>query len=303
MNKSAFRLSVFVLLACAAGAWGQSDSASNLLSFANSLFAEKDYYRAITEYKRFVHLYPDSPLASEARLAVGLAYFRGEKWDAARDAFQETRDSASATESARKAQLLLGESAYRGGDYPSALDYFDAFNRQHPSDPGSVDARMRASQCLLQLGKNQPAESQAASLLAARPADERATTFAREMQSADTLPSKSPLLAGSLSAILPGAGQLYTGRPRDAGISFLLNGSLIALAAIAFNNDEPVAGGILTVLELSWYSGNIYGAANGAHKYNRAQRQRFVESLDIQCGIMRDVNETATPFGGIRVGF
>ncbi|MFO7535380.1 MAG: tetratricopeptide repeat protein [Kiritimatiellia bacterium] len=303
MNKFTCRLLVFALLAFASGAWGQSDSASNLLSFANSLFAEKDYYRAITEYKRHLHLYPDSPMASETRLAVGLAYFRGEKWEAARAAFQETRDSASTPESARQAQLLMGESAYRGSDYPSALDCFDAFTRQHPSDPGSVDARMRVSQCLLQLDKNLPAKSQATSLIASRPSDERAADFAREMQSVDALPRKSPLLAGSLSAILPGAGQLYTGRPRDAGISFLLNGSLIALAAIAFNNDEPVAGGILTVLELSWYSGNIYGAVNGAHKYNRFQRQRFVNSLDIQCGIMRDIDDAATPFGGFRMSF
>lgn len=294
-----------VLLACASGAWGQADSASNLMSFANSLYSEKDYYRAITEYKRYIHLYPDSPLASEARLAVGFAYFRGEKWSAARDAFQETRDSASAADSksARLAQLLMGESSYYAGDYTAALDSFTAFYRQNPSDPHSPDVGMRASQCLLHLGKNQAAESQASSLLAARPANERAITFAREMQSVEALPRKSPLLAGSLSAVLPGAGQLYTHRPRDAGVSFLLNGSLIALAAIAFHNDEPVAGGILSLVELTWYSGNIYGAVNGAHKFNRSQRQRFLEKLDFECGIMRSANESLMPAGGISLHF
>jgi len=280
-----------------------AEDATNLLSFANALLAEKDYYRAITEYKRFLHLFPSNPEADAARYAVGLAYFRGEKWEPAIEAFRNVQATDENGECGKRAQLMIGEAAYHSGDYPAALDAFDAFARNHSSDDLSPDAAMRATQCLFLLGKTRLAQAQAVRMTEQHSTDGRIAELLQEMKDSDNLPRKSAALAGSLSAILPGAGQLYTERPRDAGISFLLNSSLIALAIIAFQNDEPVAGGILSVVELSWYAGNIYGAVNGAQKFNRSQRQRFIEKLDFKCGIMRGANESPMPTGGISIHF
>ena len=281
----------------------RAEEASNLLSFANALFAEEDYYRAITEYKRLLHLYPSNPYSNSIQYAIGLAYFRGEKWDSALDAFQNIQSVDENNGVGTLSQLMMGESAYRAGDYPVAMDTFDAFARNHVSDKLSPDAQMRKIQCLFLLGETQQAQAQSAHTSEQYPTDDRVAEFSREMKGSDKLPRKSPILAGSLSAILPGAGQLYTKRPRDAGISFLLNGSLIALAVIAFENDEPVSGSILSIVELSWYTGNIYGAVNGAHKFNRSQRQRFIEKLDVGCGIMRSANEAPFPTGSITINF
>ena len=40
-----------------------------------------------------------------------------------------------------------------------------------------------------------------------------------------------------------------------------------------------VLGGILTFIELGFYSGNIYSAVNAAHKYNRKLQNDFRENL------------------------
>lgn len=295
-------LIVLLLLAVPCALRAQPVSASNDLSFANRLFQEQDYYRAVTEYKRFIHLHPDSPAATDARYAIGLSYFRGEKWDAAAAAFQDVRDMDPEGATGARALLMAAEADYRKGDYPSALDAFSAFVRNHGGDPAAADARMRIVQCYLHLGNTRNACEQA-NRGPENAADPRLKTLAAETVAIRDVPSKSPALAGTLSALVPGAGQLYIGRPRDAGVSFLINGGMIALAAVAFHNDEPVAGSIVSLVELSWYTGNIYGAVNGAHKYNRLQRRRFIDSLEVQCGIMRDADREWLPTGGVSLQF
>jgi hypothetical protein len=39
-------------------------------------------------------------------------------------------------------------------------------------------------------------------------------------------------------------------------------------------------GGILTFFELGWYSGNIYSAVSGAHKYNRNKKKEYLDLLE-----------------------
>lgn len=285
-------LAVFAGLASRA----RAEEDGHALDFANGLLAEGDYYRAITEYKRFLHLHPTDPAAEAVHYAIGLAYFRGGQWEAAVTAFQALPPAAAEPSPWNlRAQAMIGESFYRNADYPLALDAFVAFAHSHPAADFAADADMRAGQCLFLLGKTPLAMAGAERLARQTFADERTADFSRGMAEASRMPLKSPKLAGALSAVLPGAGQLYVGRPRDAGISFLLNGGLIALAVLAFDHDEPVAGGLLAAVELSWYAGNVYGAANGAHKCNRAGKQRFMERLEVECGIMRGADAALLP--------
>jgi len=89
---------------------------------------------------------------------------------------------------------------------------------------------------------------------------------------------KNPTTAGLLS-IIPGAGHLYCERKRDAFISFFLNGAMIYAAYEAFDHDLDVLGGIITFFELGFYSGNIYSAVSSTHKYNRDEKNKFLDYL------------------------
>ncbi len=90
------------------------------------------------------------------------------------------------------------------------------------------------------------------------------------------LPFKSPPMAGLLSGIIPGLGQLYVGRPRDGITAFLVNALFIGATVQAFGKDQDFLGVMLGFVELGWYAGNIYNAANSAHKYNRKVREDFL---------------------------
>jgi TM2 domain-containing membrane protein YozV len=89
---------------------------------------------------------------------------------------------------------------------------------------------------------------------------------------------KNPSLAGFLS-IVPGAGQLYCRRPKDALIAFGVNTVFILAAIEAFNNELYAMGSLLTIAELGFYTGNIYNAVSSAHKYNRKQTEDFIRDL------------------------
>ncbi|HOP35573.1 MAG TPA: tetratricopeptide repeat protein, partial [Syntrophales bacterium] len=58
--------------------------AERQFAFAESLFEEKDYFRAITEYKRFLFLYPEDEGRVElSRFRIGECYMRAERWEEA----------------------------------------------------------------------------------------------------------------------------------------------------------------------------------------------------------------------------
>jgi hypothetical protein len=95
-----------------------------------------------------------------------------------------------------------------------------------------------------------------------------------------SLPRKSPVLAGSLSALLPGAGHLYCDRPRDALVSFLLNAAFLVGTVEAARRDEWAVAGILGAFEVGWYTGNIVSSINAAHKWNRREESRFFQKYE-----------------------
>jgi TM2 domain-containing membrane protein YozV len=87
-------------------------------------------------------------------------------------------------------------------------------------------------------------------------------------------------VAGTLSAILPGSGQLYNGRLGDALLAFLLNGLFIAGITQAVTHEEFAIAGVLGFFEVGWYVGNVYGAINGAHKENRHTVETYLRNLE-----------------------
>ncbi|HSH36280.1 tetratricopeptide repeat protein, partial [Schnuerera sp.] len=54
------------------------------LGFADTLFAQQDFYRAVTEYKRFVYQYPKHPEVGRARLNMARATIAAQRWEDAR---------------------------------------------------------------------------------------------------------------------------------------------------------------------------------------------------------------------------
>jgi len=113
--------------------------------------------------------------------------------------------------------------------------------------------------------------------------------FEKDEQSAVSLlydyrfepPYKSPALAGILSAIIPGSGKMYAGEWGD-GITALVVTSLFAfLAYDNFHADHTTRAWIFTGLGAFFYAGNIYGSVASAQIFNARIDFEFNNGLEL----------------------
>jgi TM2 domain-containing membrane protein YozV len=236
------------------------------LSFANHLFEEGDYFRAITEYKRlmFMSSNPEEQLYANHRIfssfkragrleeaALYLDNFNDEQ-------FKHTEKGKLQllmhnTEQARQylklvnsdtVRILLGWSHMLDGDWEYSRQAF--LSIPHNSDLSSTASRL--------------------------------DNYAREAQ--HIIPSKNPFISGFLSAILPGAGRFYTERPADGLFSFLT----VAIPALAsyfyWRDDRKRASAIAAGFAAAFYLGDVYGSVLSAHEYNNIQRLKYTDMVN-----------------------
>lgn len=90
---------------------------------------------------------------------------------------------------------------------------------------------------------------------------------------------KKPYVGGILS-IIPGAGYLYTGHKQTAISAFLINGLLAYATYTSFKNENYGIALLTSVFNLSFYIGNIYGAAKSATRYNDKKTKSIISKLE-----------------------
>ncbi len=88
---------------------------------------------------------------------------------------------------------------------------------------------------------------------------------------------KSPLLATTLSIIVPGTGKFYTGDWQDGIFSLILVGTTAFQAYRGFKQKgvESIRGWVFGAISLGFYTGNIWGSFRSAKKYNKRKNDAF----------------------------
>ncbi len=250
------------------------------LRFAGHLFQEQDYFRAIGEYKRFLFHYPEATgaLREDARFKIALCYYRAQRWEEAVEAFRDFARRFPHSVRRAEADFLKGQSEQKLERYDEALYSFESATR---SDDVELRNRALFESAMIEVDRK---DWESAGRLLARISRESsfypsAEIFSEGLAHIDHLPKKSPATAGTLAAVLPGAGHVYTENYRDGLVAFLLNGVFIWAAVEQFDRGNNVTGGIITFFELGWYTGNIYSALGSAHKFNDRIEEGFIQSL------------------------
>ncbi|MBI4495693.1 MAG: tetratricopeptide repeat protein [Deltaproteobacteria bacterium] len=267
------------------------------MGLGDSFFRDGDFYRAITEYRRFLYLFPESPRADEALFKIGRSYFQGRRWDEAIAAFGELEKKFPLTRFATQALLLAGRSFMEKKDYPAARRLFLSVKGIAPDSPEADEGQMDMALAYLREERYKEAAEAFRQVSRSSRLHPSADYLAAGLDRISDLPGKSPAGAGLLAALLPGTGHLYVGRYRDAAVAFALNAAFIAGAIEAFRRESYVVAGILTFFELGWYSGNIYSAVSSAHKYNRQMKQDYLDRLERE-GLSLGVS---SPRGGLGI--
>jgi tetratricopeptide (TPR) repeat protein len=257
-----------------------SFSADQLFIFAQRLMREGEYFRAITEYRRFLFYYPEDPRCAMVHFSIGLAFYRGESYVEALQAFQEVTQRYPNTAYGKQAWLWQGESLIRRGQYTTAEQLYAEITERFPHERIGQQARYQRAWTLLYRRQWRDAATQFRQVPPDSDLYQSAQLLAQEALVGERLPTKSPVLAGLFSGLLPGSGQLYNGRLGDALLAFFLNTLFIIGTIEAVHSNAPAVAGILSFFEAGWYAGNVYGAVNGANKYNRHVTEMFLRNLD-----------------------
>jgi tetratricopeptide (TPR) repeat protein len=248
------------------------------LQFAEDLFQRGEYYRAIGEYERFIHFFPESEDVVLAKYRIGLAYLKGERYEEAIEAFMLVASQYPESAYADQSYLRMGEAYVQLKRYDDAITHFEKLIAMTSDQNIKDEAHYQCGWAYLEQESWDNARICFDQISPQNRARFRMEDLLKELDKRGDLKRKNPTTAGLL-AIVPGAGHVYCERYRDALVSFLVNGALILAAWEAFDNELYALGGLVTVVELGFYSGNIYSAVSSAHKYNRDEKNRFLRYL------------------------
>jgi tetratricopeptide (TPR) repeat protein len=262
-------------------------TAAKQLGFTRTLLADKEYFRAAGEARRYVAFFDECGSVDSARLYSGLAYQRAGQWDNALDVFRSMADSATGP-TADMATLAMADTYFRQSRFDLAAAAYGDFAAKHPTSVFSGYARYRQGFAYFLLRAPDEAERAFRQV----PADAPEKTYAEKMEGvagkASELPHRSPALAGVMSAILPGSGQVYSGRYADGVVSLFVNGVFTFAAIQAYQRDVPVVALIIALFEVGWYTGNIFSSVNYAYKFNERALEGYQRDYQQRNLVERD---------------
>ena len=257
------------------------------LRVADAFMQEHEYYRAITEYKRFLILFPESSRGDYALFQTGTAYFRGGDNDGAAKNFSALREKYPQSLFAGEACFLEAMSYWKKKEYEKSGNLFLELVQAYPDVSRAPAAMAAAALTELDRGNTEAAGALLHRFVATypdHPKIERVGEAISLLEGYADLPQKSMMLASIMSAVLPGAGYAYAGDYGTAFMSFVVNGAFIAGAWTAFAQELYAVGALVAGVGVPFYAGNIYGSALAVKKWNYAVKQeardRIYAALD-----------------------
>ena len=243
-------------------------SPKNIKKFADFLFCDKDYLRAIDEYKKYLEVVNNDTICF--KIALGYSLINDQS-----NALQEfsSINNSSALYEQSRIEVLKSLSLSKS----DSAFYLLANNLINSKSQFSNNAQRLLNTSIL-LNENELPDK---------------NKFLIPFESDDKLllgnyydlkinpPYKSETVAGILSAIIPGSGKIYTEDYGDGITAFLLTGLFTYLAYTNFENDHQTRGWIFTALGAGFYAGNDYGTVASAQIFNAKVNFNFENGLKL----------------------
>lgn len=282
--------------------------ATHSMAFGDHLFLDGDWYRAISEYRRHLYLMKGTgPNAERAAVAIGEALLRGEQWDAAGRQLDGVAQRAGRLELRHEALFGAGR-AYLLDQRPElAKPRFRLL-----VEDGAAQAQLKSEATwMLAWGHFDAGELVDARVYFQRIVDENgaraqeAKGVLAALDGYDKLESKDPLLAGTLS-LIPGLGHVYLGQWGIALTSATWNGLFLFAAVHAWLTGDWGVATVLTLMEVGWYAGGVFGAVAGAYRHNRDAARNWRDETITKYGMSRelpDMHEVKGALPGTLVRF
>ena len=247
-------------------------------NFATHYFSNKEYFRAIGEYQRFIYFFPEDNRVRTAMYKIGMSYFKARHFKNAINSFEAIIDKYEDTDLSTKAYFMISECYMKLNEAGFAIANLHNLITIRDDIHVRDEAYYRIGWSYIEMASWERARINFAKISPQSKNKYQLKRLSKELDRTKLIDRKSPQAAGFLS-IIPGAGFLYCERYRDALIAFLLNAGLMYAAYESFDDDNYALGGVITFFEVGFYAGNFYGAITSAHKYNRTKTREFIEEL------------------------
>ncbi len=250
-----------------------SIAGENLLALGNHFSKLGNYDAAITEYKRFLFFHSDDTRAAEVYRKIGLAYRAQGLWQEAILAMRNAVLHALNQEEKSAYQLELAVTLIASQNYDLARFELIRVTIRTPSGPLYQRALFLQAVALIY----QFQWEEAREVLRNYTIDEMLDKL---FDKAANLPRKSTRVAKVLSAILPGAGQVYAGNWRSGLNALALNGVFGYVTVDSILNRHYVDAVSWTYFIFQrYYLGNLYRAGKTVDEFNENISRRAADNI------------------------
>ena len=255
--------------------------------YAEQLFESGDYQAARLEYKRLLFYRPDTEFRDAADYRVAQSYYYQNQPERAEHLFRELLAVHPNSPFRFRSQLMIGQLHFDAGKYSLARTTLFELLHSNADTEVVAAAHYLRGWCYVYTTDWDKAIAEL------RRVDTRRTDTPHGKNSrrlADTLLEKTPLLhkspqiAGWLSTVVPGSGQLYVGRVKEGVLAAALGGTFIYLIADAMRERRYVDCAGISLIGWQFYWGNRVEAQRFASEYNSHRERELIETLKKSSG-------------------
>jgi TM2 domain-containing membrane protein YozV len=236
-------------------------------AFADYLFCEKDYLRAAEEFEAVNNENQNDSL----QYKIGLCFLKMGEYEKAKHDFSQLRNSSLGEES----RLLTLKIAFLQNEG----------NKESTEPSFKNEVYKTASLRLTMALKIKERITQTNLISLGNILDENdKVDFNTIFLNKERWQRKSPFAAAIFSAILPGAGKIYTKNYGDGITSLVVTGLFTFLCYENILAGHPTRAWIFAGLTGFFYWGNVYGSYISARNYNREKEEELNSEYESYLG-------------------
>ena len=255
--------------------------------YAEQLFESGDYQAARLAYKRLFFYQPDTEFRDLSDYRIAQSYYYQNRPERAEHLFREFLTVHPNSTFRSRSQLMIGQLQFDAGEY--SLARTTLFELLHSSEDTEVlaAAHYLRGWCYVYTSdwNKAIAELRRVDTLQTDTFHGKNTRqLANTLFEKTPLPHKSPQIAGWLSTVVPGSGQLYVGRIKEGVLAAVLGGTFIYLVADAIRERRYVDCAGISLVGWQFYWGNRVEAQRFASEYNAYHARELIETLKAQAG-------------------
>jgi len=243
-------------------------SPKNRLKFGNYLFADKDYLRAIDEFRAYLKVEDYDTI----RFKFSECFYRIGRYSEAAENYKSLFFHSQLSDEAR---LGYAKSLFFQKDFNNFRDY--ASTKEYLSSKYEKEIiRLEMISHFFDNSYLPDTNKFFAQFEDSNRTDVRKFYFMKKYPA-----RKKPATAALLSSVIPGLGKIYTGEIGDGITSFITTSLLAYLSINNFNHDHKFRGWLFAGMTTFSYAGNIYGSAASAQIYNAGIKFNFDKDVKL----------------------